>query len=67
MSGLIKPGEDPIATRVIALEDAVRGMSQLLGLMDQYLLMNKKFFDQIKVNEKAKTDEVKDAEIIKEK
>lgn len=50
MTELLKPGETPLESKIEELLKIVQTQGQLLGLMDQYMLMNKRFFDQIKIN-----------------
>jgi len=66
MSNIIKPGEalaspaERMAVKIDELMKVVQAQGQLLGLFDQYMLMNKKFFDQIKINEPPKVEEKKE-------
>lgn len=45
-----------VLKRIKVLEKAVQGQGALLSIMDKFLLTNKSFFDQIKIN---KTEEKK--------
>ena len=73
MSEIIKPGEvgqPDYATRIMALEDVVAKQGQIIRILDQYLVLQKGFFDQIKVNKikdkVVKDDPVKEVEIVEE-
>ena len=54
MSELLKPGEDRVAlleNQIRGLVSAVQQLGGIVGILDQYMLLNKKFFDQVKINE----------------
>jgi len=50
MTELIKPGETPLESKIEELLKIVQAQGQLLGLFDQYMLMNKRFFFFFKIN-----------------
>jgi len=55
---------NPIEDRLFALENTTKGMlvslQQIAGVvsvLEQYLVLNKQFFDQVKVNQPEKKEE----------
>ena len=45
-----------IAVKLDELNEIVKQQGQLLAIFDQYMLMNKRFFDQLKINEIVKPE-----------
>ena len=62
---------NPVEDRLFALEANVKGLMTMLQelnsmvrILDQYMFLNKQFFDQVKINEHVKQPEVVTPEVV---